>query len=259
MDRQILLNFAKNDEDRILISRIIDQFETTINKNIFKYSPFLNGHQVNIAKYVASQYNVKFDFYGGYNEAERKIFVTLPDYIDDAKDLLPLKFIKVELKGDKCLSHRDYTGAVLNLGIKREKIGDIVVYDKGAWIICMEDISGYIVSNVEKIGNCGVVLEVSSADSVEIPPRKFKEITCVCSSVRLDALISGGAGLSRNEAALLIESGMVKVNWETCVKNDFNPREGDILSVQGYGRFLLHQIGGTSKKGRRFVTLRKFV
>lgn len=259
MDRKKLLNMAETDEEKILISRVMDALSATEEKNILRNTQFLNGHEINLAKRVADSFGVLYGFYGGYNEAERCILMCYPDFLcPDDKDI-PIKVIKAQTKNKSHLSHRDYMGAVLNLGIKREKIGDIVVCEDCGYIFCMDDIAEYIVSQIEKIGNCGVVLTISDFENIDIPPKQFKEITDSVNSIRLDALVSTATGLSRGEASSIIQRGGVSVNWEVRDKNDFRPEEGDILSVHGYGRILFYKIGGNSKKGRTFVTLRRYI
>lgn len=259
MDRRKLLNYAQNDGDSIMLSKIIDVFSAAESKNIIRNSQFLNGHQIVLAKRVAAEFNIGYGFYGGYDEAERQILLCYPDYMYPESGDIPISIIRAETKNHSRLSHRDYMGAVLNLGIRREKIGDIVVCDDCGYIVCMDDIAGFIVSQIEKIGNCGVRLFLTSFDNVSVPPKKYKEITSSCSSVRLDAVVGAGTGISRTESASLVEKGMVSVNWEVRSNNDYRPEEGDIISVHGHGRFLLYKIGGTSKKGRIFITLRKYI
>lgn len=259
MDRKKLLNMAENDEDKILVSRIIDVASDTEEKNIIRNTQFLNGHEINLAKKVADNFNICYSFYGGYDEAERCIMLCHPDFWYPDNEDIPIKVIKAQTKNKSHLSHRDYLGAVLNLGIRREKIGDIVVCEDCGYIFCMEDITDYIILQIEKIGNCGVELTVSDFGNITIPPKKFKEITDSVSSIRLDTLVSSATGLSRSEAASLIQKGGVSVNWEVKDKNDFKPLEGDMLSIHGYGRILFYKIGGSSKKGRTFITLRRYI
>lgn len=259
MDRKKLLSMAQNDDDRILISKIYDMFLFSESKNVRKNSQFLNGHEICVAKNVAACFGLCYDFFGGYDEAERRIMVCYPEFLRPEACDIPIKVIKAETKNKKRLSHRDYMGAVLNLGIRREKVGDIVVCDGFGYIVCMEDIAEYIALQVEKIGSCGVNISVSSFDSADIPPKQFKEIEASLSSVRLDTVVGAGFGISRAEAADLVVRELVSVNWETKKKNDFRPQDGDIISVHGHGRIMLYKIGGTSKKGRIFVTIRKFV
>lgn len=259
MDRKKLLNMAESDEEKILLSRIIDILTATEEKNIIRNSQFLNGHEINLAKKVADNFSVLYGFFGGYDEAERCMLVSYPDFLYPENEDVPIKVIKAQTKNKSRLSHRDYMGAVLNLGIKREKIGDIVVCDDCGYIFCADDIADYIVSQIEKIGNCGVVLSVSDFGNVSVPPKQFKEITDSVSSLRLDALVSAATGLSRADASALIQRGGVSVNWEVKDKNDFKPCEGDMLSVHGHGRILFYKVGGNSKKGRTFVTLRRYI
>lgn len=259
MDRKKLLNMAENDDEKILVSRIIDVVSATEEKNIIRYTQFLNGHEINLAKKVADSFSVSYMLYGGYDEAERCILISYPEFLFPDSGDIPIKVIRAKTKNNSRLSHRDYMGAVLNLGIKREKIGDIAVCDDCGYIFCMNDISDYIVSQIEKIGNCGVVLSVSDFENVSIPPKQFKEITDSVNSLRLDAIVSVATGVSRSDAVNIIQRGKVSVNWEVRDKSDFKPQEGDILSVHGYGRILFYKIGGSSKKGRTFITLRRYI
>ena len=259
MDRKKLLNIAETDDEKILVSRIIDTVSATEEKNILRNTQFLNGREINLAKKVASYFNVSYGFYGGYAEAERCVLVSCPEFVYLEEEDIPIKVIRAKTKNNSRLSHRDYMGAVLNLGIKREKIGDIVVCEDCGYIFCMDDIADYIVSQIEKIGNCGVVLTVSDFNNVSVPPKQFKEITDSVNSIRLDALVSVATGLSRSDAATHIQRGNVSVNWEVKDKIGFKPQEGDVLSVHGYGRILFYKIGGSSKKGRTFITLRRYI
>lgn len=259
MDRKKLLNMAENVDDKILVSKVIDTVSTAMDKKIIRNTQFLNGHEINLAKKVVDCFGVSYGFYGGYEEAERCMLICYPDFLYPENDDIPIKVIKAQTKNKSHLSHRDYMGAVLNLGIKREKIGDIVVCDDCGYIFCTEDIGEYIVSQTEKIGNCGVTLTISDFTNVSVPPKKFKEITDSVNSVRLDAIVSAGTGLSRTEAAALISRGGVRVNWEVKDKNDYRLAEGDMLSIHGHGRVLFYKKGGSSKKGRTFVTLRRYI
>ena len=259
MDRKKLLAAAENDEEKILISKIFDLFLFSESKNVIRNSQFLNGHEIVLAKKVARSFGLGNELFGGYDEAERQILICYPDFLVPQPEDFPICVIKVQNRGGRRLSHRDYMGAVLNLGIKREKIGDIVVCDDVAYIFCMADIADYIVSQIEKVGNCGVDMSVSSFDCVDVPKKQFKEIEASVNSVRLDAVVAAGIGVSRTEAASIVERGLVSVNWEVRDKIDYRPTEGDVLSIHGHGRVLFYKIGGQSKKGRTFIVLRKYI
>ncbi len=259
MDRKKLLAAAESDEDKILLSKIFDVFSFSESKNVIRNSQFLNGHEIVLAKKVAQCFDLEYELFGGYDEAERQILVCYPDFLVPEAEDFPICIIKAQSRGGRRLSHRDYMGAVLNLGIKREKIGDILVCDSFAYIFCMADIADYIVSQIDKIGNCGVNMSVSSFDCVDVPKKQFKEIEASVSSVRLDAVVAAGVGVSRTEAASIVQRGLVSVNWEVRDKSDYRPTQGDILSIHGHGRILFYKIGGQSKKGRTFIVLRKYI
>lgn len=258
-NRKKILEMAESGEDRLLMSKIIDILSQTEEKNILKYSNFLNGHEISVALSAASHFGVNYKLFGGYDEAERMILLCYPDYCEPDSEDIPISTVRIKTKCRKTLSHRDYMGAVLNLGVKREKIGDILVCDDGAYVFCMSDIADYISSQIDKVGNIGVDISVSPFFKADIPPKKFKDTEVSVSSVRLDSVLGAGFNISRSEALGFIEKGLVGVNWEIKKKADFRPGEGAVISARGLGRILLYKIGGTSRKGRTFIVIRKYI
>ena len=154
------------------------------------------------------------------------------------------------------LTHKDYLGGILGLGIKRSKVGDILVHEAHTDIILKEEISGFIQINLEKIGNRKVTIEEITSSQLEEPEIFYKEIKKTLSSYRLDVYLSAAYNLSRQESLSLIKSGYVKVNWEPINKNSKELIIGDIISVRGYGRSILHSVEGVSKKGRIIANIR---
>ncbi len=259
MDKKKILSLATNDQDKLILSKIIDVAQFATSKNTVKCTNFLNGHQVMLAKKAVLSLGVKYEFFGGYSQSERAVLLCCPDWHEPSFEDYPISIIHIKNKGKTVLSHRDYMGAILNLGINRDKVGDIVVNDSSAYIMCITDIAEYILSNIEKIGRSGVEVTVSATNQITVPPKKFKEIKASVSSVRLDSVVAEAIGVSRNEASTLVENGLVSVNWEVKTKCDFKLTEGDLLSVHGHGRVLFDKIVGTSKKGRIFIELKRYI
>lgn len=259
MDREKFLAFSKIDidDERIMLSRVYDAMRSTAKSHAVKTTQFLNGHELSLSLNALSKSDcVCFSAYGGYDEAERKVIAFYPEY---ASAQYNISVIKVSGRDIENLSHRDYLGSVLALGIRREKIGDIIICEENGYIFCLDDISQYIMTQLEKIANKPVKLNLCDPSDIVIPPKKFKEISATVSSLRLDSVVSAGAKISRSDAALLIKSGNVTINWEKTVNISASVKEGHLISVKGLGRMELAHIRGETKKGRLAVIIKRFI
>ena len=172
----------------------------------------------------------------------------------------PIKCLKAEplaAKFSEDLTHRDFLGAVLNLGIERAVIGDILVQKHTAWIFCHEKIADYIIENLTRVRH--TTMKLSMVDNPEhIPEPEFQEINGTCASVRLDALIGLAFQTSRNSMVPFIEGGQVFVNGKLITSNGYEPKDGDIISVRGRGRFRYEGVSRQTKKGRNSVKLLRY-
>lgn len=189
--------------------------------------------------------------FGGFDDAERKMVAFVPEYEEHA---FPICAIKVLSPRISSLTHRDFLGSVLGLGIRREKCGDIIIGNGEAYIILDSDIASYVATNLTKIGREGVRCEEVPLARVPFPERSFREIKGTVASTRLDAIVSLFSSKGRAKAAELISGGLVFVNGIEAVKCDMRLNDGDVISLRGKGKATL-VIGGTSKKDRIFVTL----
>ncbi|SNX55274.1 RNA-binding protein YlmH, contains S4-like domain [Thermoanaerobacterium sp. RBIITD] len=221
-----------------------------------KYTDFLSlGEQKILLKLINLYDDINYRFFGGYSNAERKIAHIYPDFMD--KDEVPLDAIR--LVGDlSLLSHRDVLGSIVGLGIKREKIGDIIKRQKDCDIIVHKDIAGYILMNLHKIGKERVDTYSINLTDVKEPELKFESINATVASIRLDSVVAAGFMISRNKAITLIKSGMSEVNWEATLDPSFAVKEGDIISLRGYGRIKFETIKGTTKKGRIAIQILRY-
>ena len=154
--------------------------------------------------------------------------------------------------------HRDYMGALLGMGIGREWLGDIQVAGETAWVFCMPSVQKHLLS-IDKVGRCTVRAEAAALSDVPAPERQVKEKRFSVQSPRLDAVTAGLFSLSRSEAARQIEAGQVSVNYRESLKCDLDVREGDMISLRGKGKGRITELGGTSRKGRLFISGEVFV
>lgn len=155
------------------------------------------------------------------------------------------------------LSHRDYLGALMNLGIERHLIGDILIDGSYAYIFCMEHIIGVIKEQLDQVRHTRVFVEEVSWEETGYV-QKYKRKEGFVASMRLDVLVSQAFSLSRNISEKLLKSQKVFHNGKMCLSGGQKIKQGDIISVRGYGKFLVEDLGKISKKGRQFITLAIF-
>lgn len=234
---------------------------------------FLNAHERSLAAGMRTGYpDVKMVFYGGFEDAERTVAVMLPEYIP-ARDFASLcehfsscpqddPLAVIEVQKDKFsppLNHRDYLGALMGLGIKREMIGDIAVTDSGCKIAVLERIAPFIAENLGKAGRGTLSVKIipaalarSSSASVGSPD------SFTVSSLRLDSIVKNAFSLSRTNACAAIEGGTVFVNDLECTKSDKKISPGDKVVLRKKGRIIIGNCSGVSKRGRIIVEITRF-
>ena len=194
-------------------------------------------------------------FFGGYDGALRQMIAFIPEY---EEAFFPVSAIRVDTPNIKRLSHRDFLGSILGLGIKREKCGDIIINDDCAFVFLDSDVASFVANELTKIGREGVRAKLIPLEEVRIKEKEFKSIIGTVSSLRLDSVVSLFTGKGRSKAAEAVSGGLVFVNGICTEKSDARLSDGDIISVRGKGKATL-KIGGTSKKDRIFVVLDAWV
>lgn len=193
-------------------------------------------------------------FEGGRPECERKAAFFIPSCFSE-EDFSPDEHIcavKVTA-GYGMPGHRDYMGAALGLGVKREWIGDIWVMESTAYIFCLPTVLEFLLNNLDKVGRFGVKTAGAELSQVPAPVKKVIKVSFSVMSLRLDAVTAGMFSLSRTEAAKLIDEGRVSLNYAECLRTDMNVKVGDVISLRGFGKGSVTGLGGTSRRGRQFV------
>ncbi len=213
------------------------------------------AEQYAISKWASRAADCKMIFRGGTGDSERNAAFFLPFYMDEA-DFDESEFIRCikVTAGFGQPGHRDYMGAVLGLGIKREWLGDILVNEGTAHIFCLNSVAEHLLASLDKVGRYGVKTKEIALSEAPAPKREVKEVTFSVMSLRLDAVAAGMFNLSRTSAAAMIAAGEVSLNYSECLKCDAQVEPGDIISLRGHGKGSLASIGGQSRKGRTFVT-----
>lgn len=269
--QEILKQYGKN-EDKILVAKILDKIQFTSQKNQIQTTDFLDGYEQKIAQKVLQQIKCKNAmFYGGYENAERKMIYFFPEKLMDliGENLQNDKMVQKEMKAISIqlpndlrgqYQHRDYLSGLMKLGIKREKVGDILVRENGADVLVEEDILNYLLINLPELTRFQKA-EIFSKEiyEVEVVPIKLEKMTILVPQLRLDVVISELLHASRTKANEVIEQERVLVNYETKTKNATTLQMGDLLTIRGKGKFKIGEIINQTAKGKLRVEVGKYM
>ena len=166
--------------------------------------------------------------------------------------------IVVDSKFDR-LGHRDCLGSILGTGLERDKVGDVIVTDRGFQAVVAAEVVDFLLTNLTHVGKAPVSVDPIDLEQLEVAPERVKEIKATVASLRLDAVASSGFGVSRTRMARDIKAERVKLNWKPVRDPAHDVAEGDILSIRGRGRVVVEEIQGTTRKGRIGVLLKRYI
>jgi len=249
------LNLSK--DEWLFSSHIKDCANLSEKNNKVKFSGFLDLRMQKIARVTAEGINNNFMLYGGFEDAERKMFGAFPDYVFDKKEAFPISFI--EFSYSRPLTHRDFLGSIMSLGIKRELIGDILVGENKSYVIVQNSFADHIVDNLSKIGNVGIKARICNKNEVTFFESNFEENTVIVSSLRLDCVIAALCNKSRSDASRFILSDKVMVNHESVLSVSKLVCDGDVISVRSIGKFKIGEVLSKTKKERLVLSYKKYI
>ena len=252
------------DKNKLFQSRISDRIRQASEGFYITNTGFLDLHEQSEAHLlVRESRDVRGYFYGGYQDAERRILILVPEgygVLSEDEQSAYLSGIHAKiLRTSRALTHRDYLGAVLGLGIERRMIGDILVREDGADLIVVPEIQEFLLQEFHSAGRAELSVTPISISEITIPEGRVQMLQDTVPSLRLDNIVSTAFRVSRSDAVSAIRSGIVSLNHLECTKADQRIDEGDVLSLRGKGKAVLESIGGESKKGRIWVEIKKYV
>jgi RNA-binding protein YlmH len=227
-----------------------------------KLTDFLDPRQAFIVHTLVNRNpDVSLRLDGGYDGAERKRAIIAPDYRNVDDEPIGISVISISSSDNKLnkLDHGDYLGSVLGLGIKREKIGDFHVREDGCQLLVAAEIADYIHLNLGQVHRVHVQTEIVALDRLMTINEKLEESSLSVASMRLDGIVSDVYHMSRAKVLPPIKAGRCKVNWKLEEDPSTPLRAGDVVSMQGFGRFKVMEVEGVTKKGRMRVKIGKFV
>ena len=249
------------EKDEFFLKRIRELANLSWQRDIVTFSDFLNLNEQNIVSSLKHQFpQIVMETSGGYENAERQMVAFHPDALAFTWEY-PIDCLKIEpkaIKFSESLTHRDYLGALLNLGIERSVIGDIVVQEKAAWFFCNKKMTDFFITNLCRVRHTNILITIVDKQE-ELPSPKMETIHGTCASVRLDSLIALAFKASRSSMVSYIEGGQVFVNGKLITSNGYEPREGDIISVRGKGRFIYDGTSNQTRKGRSSIQLSLYI
>ncbi len=248
-----------SEEDALLRARIEDACHLCDVRSCPRFVGFLDEHRQAVARAVLREKGVTdFLFFGGYAEAERTVLGVFPSFLPPDEALFPVQAVGFSYRASAELTHRDFLGALLGTGIRRDKLGDIVCSTGETVVLADEEIAPYLAQTVTKICREGVKVIYPYEREITVV-REFRTLEDTVPSPRLDAVLRVALRTSREEAARRIAAGAVSVNHLATESASLTVSEGDILSVRGAGRFRVARIGPPTKKGRLFVCLEQYL
>lgn len=265
MNKTELLNKTARDADeRLLLARAMDKMDLAHQRSIPSCTGFLSPQErASVEALMNASGHPRHLFFGGYEGAERAVCAFLPDWQEEddwrSGEDCPVCALRASFPEDASLSHRDFLGSILGLGLDREKVGDLLVGDGRCDVLALEEVADFLVFHMEQAGRVKLKCSLLPLDRLEPPAVETRTIRDTVSSLRLDAVAASGFSLSRGKAADLIASGRVQLNHRECVKPDHAVAQGDVLSCRGLGKCVLTEVGGPSKKGRILIVLERYV
>lgn len=258
---------AETKEDKLLLALLADRHKQCEDKMYPTNSDFLDAReQALAAEHLHNR--ACFVLWGGYDMAERRCMVFLPDYLAELQtdfsaadaELNPLAVLRATpVAHQTTLSHRDYLGALLALGIKRQKVGDIIVKPEGADILILRDMADYLQLNFTQVGRHRITTEVLPTAAVSAYEPPTKEFSANVPSLRLDSMAAAAFGVSRSLTAEAVRTRLVAVNGLQITKPDYLLSPGDAVTWRGKGKAVFVSTNGTTRKDRIFITIKRYI
>lgn len=240
-------------DEHPFVERVLEMIARVENRMMSIRTDFLDPGQVFIVQsLVKRSHGVFFSFFGGYDGAERVRVILYPEYQEPEPDDFGVKALEISGGGGSFLTleHRDYLGALLGLGIRREKCGDILVHEGIAQLLLGEEIVDYVRLHLTKVHKVSVEGREIPLCQIQPMARVGKTITFTVQSPRLDAILGDVFRLSRAKVLQPIRNGRVKVNWREVADPSAQIKPGDTISFKGFGRFQVVSLGQETRKGR---------
>lgn len=253
MKQQIIKHFAEEDRNEAL--NLYEKYLLAKDKDIATFGRYF--YAPNIWRWFESNLSskdFKVESNGFFKDSERKMI----SFNNIYEMPFPMKLIKIENTSKfSDLTHRDFLGGILSLGIERNKIGDLLVDNSICYVPVHEDIENFILYNIDRIGKS--ICKVEEFQEGEfLPVVNFKEEIILISSLRIDGIVSKIANISRGKAQGLVEQGKIFIDYVNIKNKSYELKGGERITIRGVGKFILGEIVGNSKSGKIKIIIKKY-
>lgn len=250
------------ENEELLKKRIQELAKQADRRGLVTFTDFLNLNEQNILHQTLQKFSwIHGETFGGYEGAERQIAAFIPDTLYDPAWTYPIACVRItplNIRFAEPLSHRDILGALMNLGIERDKTGDIAVCGNDAYLFCADSLSALVCRELTRIRHTSVSCQICSGEDFSYEPRT-QAVKGSVASIRLDAMMALAFQASRSSLLSLIEDGKVFVNGKLVTSNGYSPKVQDLISVRGLGKFRYVGVLGQTKKGRCMIEIQKYI
>ena len=255
-----------NSEEKLILARLNDKIKYCKTRNKIFNTEFLNMYQENIIRKELERLKEKsYMFTGGFSEAESKILILYPEKLSKEIVLNSLsniiKAIEIILPNEQQgkYKHKDYLGTIMQFGLVRERIGDIVVSNEDAYIVALKENVQYIADSLKATTKFKKSkINIIDVNEVKVKPIEFEEIKITAHSLRLDNIVAEIGKISRNESYKLINSEQVSVNCKTETRPSKLIEKGDILIIRRKGKFIIEDLLNINRKGKQIIKIKKY-
>ncbi len=274
MDKSKLLEGIPtlDDETRRRFANALDRAKRASEGHGLTYAGFFDPGRCALLETVLKKAGVSYRIDAGSKstDAERAVVLFLPDYYEDLPhDAIsqlpeyPICAVKIRVSGlsqsGKTLTHRDYLGTLMGLGIRRDTVGDIYPDQDGCTLACLKEIAPHIITSLEKVSSLPATAALCPLENLTPPTPAFREIKTTLASLRIDSAVADSFGISRADAQEAIKKGLVTKNWLECLNVSESVMAGDKLSLKGKGRAKIISCDKITKKGNIFTVIHKYI
>lgn len=263
MEKRALLDrFASDGEERILLSQVLDRMEAAQRRQECTATPFLSPRErITAEQMLRSAGMPRYLTEGGYPEAERRCLLFLPDWMEEemVQPEESLSLLRCTWFREDTLTHRDFLGALMGMGVRRDTVGDILVGENSCDLVVLATVAEFLKDSFNSAGRVKLKVSRLPLAEIQVPKQETKVLRDTVAAMRLDSVVSVGFSISRSKASQLIAEHRCALNWQDTSKSDCPVKEGDVISCRGLGKFRVTEVGGLSRKGRINLTVERYL
>jgi RNA-binding protein YlmH len=256
MEKRFFLN-SIDYEDKNALSNLYDKIQLAekISKTVYTNEFYPPSVWKSITS-MSRSLGISVYTNGIFEDSDRRMIA----FTAEEADSYPITLMKIENKSRfHELQHRDYLGAIMSLGVKREKFGDMILKDNSCYAAVCEDISDYIRDNLDYIGKCPCIVELLQEFDVQNLSAKYERIVVFSTSMRLDCVVSALTNVSRAGAVDLIHGGKILLDYAEVSEKDRIVQEDSVITIRGFGKFKVEEQVGATQKGRLKLSIKKYM